>query len=68
MPLHREIIVRLVAPHPVLLVLPVAAYEIAVAVALMAKGWADKLGIVGAMLFLIGLSCRWVGRRWPTSS
>jgi hypothetical protein len=37
-----------------LVVLPVAACEIAAAVALMAKGRAVKLGIVGAMLVLFG--------------
>jgi hypothetical protein len=56
-----------VAPNPALLVLPVAAYEIAVAIALFLKGWAVKLGLVGAMLFLLGI-IRWAGRRWPTSS
>jgi hypothetical protein len=55
LPVYQEIILRVVAPNPALLVLPVAAYEIAVAVALVWKGRAVKLGLVGAMLFLVGI-------------
>jgi hypothetical protein len=55
LPLYREIILRVVAPNPALLVLPVAAYEIAVAVALFWKRRAVKLGLAGAMLFLVGI-------------
>jgi hypothetical protein len=54
-PLYREIILRLVAPNPALLVLPVAAYQIAVAVALCGNGRAVKWGAIGAILFLVGI-------------
>lgn len=55
LPLYREVILRFVAPNPALLVLPVAAYQIAVALALWYRGRVVKLGLVGAMLFLVGI-------------
>jgi hypothetical protein len=55
LPAYREVILRFVAPNPAPLVLPVAAYQIAVAVALVQRGRVVTLGLVGAMVFLLAI-------------
>jgi hypothetical protein len=55
LPFYRDLYATWVTPHPALFVLPIAAYEIAVAALLLYKGTAVKLGVVGAIAFLAGI-------------
>lgn len=55
-PLYRWVFINLVALAPPLFVLPVAAFEIAIALLMLSKGKYVKWGIIGGIVFLIGIT------------
>jgi hypothetical protein len=55
-PLYRWVFINLVALAPPLFVLPVAAFEITIALLMLSKGKYAKWGLVGGIVFLIGIT------------
>lgn len=54
--LYRWVFINLVALAPPLFVLPVAAFEIAIALLMLSKGRYVKWGLMGGIVFLIGIT------------
>ena len=52
---YREVALRVVAPAPAIFGLVVAAYELALALLMLLRGSAVRIGLAGAALFLIGI-------------
>jgi len=55
-PLYRWVFINLVALAPPLFVLPVAAFEIAIALLMLSKGRYVKWGLIGGIIFLIAIT------------
>jgi len=55
-PLYRWVFMNLVALAPPLFVLPVAAFEIAIGLLMLSKGRYVKWGLIGGIVFLIGIT------------
>ena len=55
-PLYRWVFINLVALAPPLFVLPVAAFEIAIGLLILSKGRYVKWGLIGGIIFLIGIT------------
>jgi hypothetical protein len=55
-PLYRWVFSNLVALAPPLFVLPVAAFEITIALLMLSKGRYVKWGLIGGIVFLIGIT------------
>ena len=55
-PLYRWVFIDLVALAPTLFVLPVAAFEIAVGLLMLSRGRYVKWGLIGGIVFLIGIT------------
>jgi hypothetical protein len=54
-PLYRELALRVVTTSPLLFGLVVASFEVAVALLVLWKGRAVKIGLAGMILFLVGI-------------
>jgi hypothetical protein len=55
-PLYREIALRVVELNPVFFGFLLMAYEITMGLLLLHKGKAVKIGLIGTMIFLIGIA------------
>lgn len=55
-PLYRWVFINLVAFAPPLFVLPVAAFEIAIALLMLSRGKYVKWGLIGGIVFLIAIT------------
>jgi hypothetical protein len=55
-PLYRWVFIDLVALAPPLFVLPVAAFEIAIALLILSKGRYAKWGFIGGIVFLLAIT------------
>jgi hypothetical protein len=55
-PLYRWVFIDLVALAPPLFVLPVAAFEIAIGLLTLSRGRYVKWGLIGGIVFLIGIT------------
>jgi hypothetical protein len=55
-PLYRWVFINLIALAPPLFVLPVAAFEITIALMMLSKGRYVKWGLIGGIVFLIGIT------------
>ena len=55
-PLYREIALRIVEINPMLFGLTLMAFEIAMALLILHKGKSVKIGLIGTMIFLIGIA------------
>ncbi len=55
-PLYRELFVKVIALNPPLFVLPIAAFQIAMAFLILHKGRYVKIGLIGTMIFVIGVT------------
>jgi hypothetical protein len=55
-PLYRWVFINFVALAPPLFVLPVAAFEIAIALLMLSKGKYAKWGLIGGIVFLLAIT------------
>jgi hypothetical protein len=55
-PLYRWVFTNLVALAPPLFVLPIAAFEIAIGLLMLSRGRYVKRGLIGGIVFLIGIT------------
>lgn len=55
-PLYRWVFTNLIVLAPPLFVLPVAAFEIAIGLLMLSKGRYVKWGLIGGIVFLIGIT------------
>jgi hypothetical protein len=55
-PLYRWVFINLVALAPPVFVLPVAAFESAIALLMLSKGRYVKWGLIGGIVFLIAIT------------
>ena len=55
-PLYRELFTRVVTLNPALFVLPITAFQIAMALLILSKQHYVKIGLIGTMVFVIAIT------------